>query len=71
MLWHQLTLASEPMELTTYDCVVSLGALEMGDWPQNNERLEKTAAGYGIEISSSKSKILINRITPRPPTNIW
>ena len=35
------------------------------------ERLEKTVAGYGMEISSDKSKILDNSIKPRPSTNIW
>jgi len=34
------------------------------------ERLEKTAAAYGMEISSEKSKILVNSIKPRPSTNI-
>ena len=38
---------------------------------QHIERLEKTAAGYGIEISSDKSKILVNSIKPWPTTNIW
>ena len=33
--------------------------------------LQKTAVGYGIEISSDKSKILVNIIRPRPSTNIW
>ena len=36
-----------------------------------SERLEKTAAGYSMEVSSDKGKILINNIKPRPPTNIW
>ena len=36
-----------------------------------SERLKKTAAGYGIEISSDKSKIPVNNIKPRPSTNIW
>ena len=35
------------------------------------ERLEKTAADRGIEISSDKSKILVNSIKPSPSTNIW
>ena len=38
---------------------------------QLTERLEKTAAGYGMEISSDKSKILVNSIMPRPSANIW
>ena len=33
---------------------------------QLTERLKKTAADYGMEISSMKSKILINSIKPRP-----
>ena len=38
---------------------------------QLTDRLEKTAAGYGMEISSDKGKILVNSIKPRPSTNIW
>ena len=34
------------------------------------ERLEKTAAGYGMEISSVKSTNLVNIIKPRPSTNL-
>ena len=34
-------------------------------------RREKTAIGYGLEISSDKSKIVINNIKPRPSTNVW
>ena len=37
---------------------------------QLTNRLNKTAAGYGMEISSEKSKILVNNIEPRPHTNI-
>ena len=37
---------------------------------QSIERLEKTAVGYGMEISSHKSKILVNSIKPRPSTDI-
>ena len=37
---------------------------------QLTERQKKTAAGYGMEISFDKSKILVNSIKPRPPTNI-
>ena len=36
---------------------------------QLTERLDKAAAGYGMEISSGKSKILVNNIKPRPSTN--
>ena len=36
---------------------------------QSIERLEKTAVGYGMEISSHKSKILVNSIKPRPWMN--
>ena len=35
------------------------------------ERLEKIAAGYGMEISFDKSQILFNSIKPRPSTNMW
>ena len=38
---------------------------------QLDERIDKTAAGYCMEISSNRSKILINSIKPRPSTNIW
>ena len=37
---------------------------------QLTERLEKTAADYGIESSSDKSKIILTIIKPRPSTNI-
>ena len=32
--------------------------------------MENTAAGYGIEIGSDKSKILVNGIKPRPSANV-
>ena len=38
---------------------------------QLNERLEKTAAGYGIGISCDKTKFLVSSIKPRSSTNIW
>ena len=38
---------------------------------QLTERLERTAAGYSMEVALDKSKILVNNIKPRPPTNIW
>ena len=34
------------------------------------EKLEETAAEYGMEIGSDKSKILVNSIKPIPSTNI-
>ena len=37
---------------------------------QLTERLEKIPAGYGMEISSNKNKILVNSIKPMPSTNI-
>jgi hypothetical protein len=37
---------------------------------QLTRRLEETAAEYGMEISSEKSKILVNSTKPRPSTNI-
>ena len=37
---------------------------------QLTERLEKTAAGYGMEICFDKSKIVVNSVKPRPSTNI-
>ena len=38
---------------------------------QLTQRLEETAAVYGSEISSDKSKILVNSIKPTPSTNTW
>ena len=38
---------------------------------QLTESLEKTASGYGTEITSNKTKIVTNIIKPRSPTNIW
>ena len=38
---------------------------------QLTERLEKTAIGYGMEISSDKSKIIVHSTKPRPSSNIW
>ena len=38
---------------------------------QLTEELKKTASGYGMEIRSAKSNILVNRIKPRASTNIW
>ena len=37
---------------------------------QLTQRLEETVAEYGMEISSDKSKILVNSPKPRPSTNI-
>ena len=37
---------------------------------QLTERLEKTAAGYGMEASSDNSIILVNTIKLRPSANI-
>ena len=34
------------------------------------QRLEETAAEYGMEIGSDKSKVLVNNIKSRPCTNI-
>ena len=38
---------------------------------QLTERLEKTAADYGMEISSDKSKILVNSVKPRSSITMW
>ena len=35
---------------------------------QLTQRLEETAAEYGMEISSDKSQILVNSTKPRPST---
>ena len=43
----------------------------LGGSEELQQRLEKTAADYGMEISSDKSKIIANSIKPRPSTNIW
>ena len=37
---------------------------------QVTQRLEETVAEYGMEISSNKSKVLVNNIKSRPCTNI-
>ena len=37
---------------------------------QLTERLDETAAEYGMEISSENSKILVNSIKPRPFNNM-
>ena len=47
------------------------GGGSKGELQQLTERLEKKVAGYGLEISSDKSKILVNSIKPRLSTNIW
>ena len=38
---------------------------------QLTERLDKTAAGYGVEISYDKSKFIANSIMRGPSTSIW
>ena len=35
------------------------------------EMLEKTAGGYGMDISCEKGKISLHAIKLRPPHNIW
>ena len=40
------------------------------EFQQLNERLEKSAADYGMEISYDNCKIIVNSIDPRPSTNI-
>ena len=52
------------------DDIALLGGCVEG-LPQFAERQEETVAGYGMEISSDKSKILTNNIKPRRSTNIW
>ena len=37
---------------------------------QLTRRLEETVAEYGMEIGSDNSKIIVNTIRPRPPTNM-
>ena len=38
----------------------------------DSQKDKKKAAGYGMEISSDKSKIVVSSIKPRPSsTNIW
>ena len=37
---------------------------------QLTQRLEETAVEHGMEISSEKSKIIVNITKPRPSTNI-
>ena len=38
---------------------------------QFTDRLEMTADGYGMEISSNRSKFIVNSIKPRRFTNVW
>ena len=38
--------------------------------PQLTQRLDETAAEYGMEICSEKSTILVKNIKPRPSTKI-
>ena len=40
------------------------------DLQQLTQRLEKSAGECGMEISSNRSKILVNSIKPRPSSNI-
>ena len=56
-------------DLRFADDVDPLGSREE-ELQQLTQRLEETAAEYGMEISSEKSKILVNSIKPRPSTNI-
>ena len=51
------------------DDIVLLGSSEE-KLQQLTQRLEGTTAEYGIEISSDKSKILVNSIKSRSSTNI-
>ena len=51
------------------DDIALLGGSEL-ELQQLTERLEKTAPDYGMEISSDKSKIFIEAITPTPSTKM-
>ena len=52
------------------DDIALLGGSEE-ELQQLTERLEMTAAGYGMEVGSDKSKILLNSIKQRLSANIW
>ena len=67
-----LSIEGQPLcNLQLADDISLLGGSE-DELQQHTERLEKTiTAGYGMEISSNKSKVLVNSIKPRPSTNIW
>ena len=69
--------ALTPQHPSENDCFATCALLTTSIYreamKENNnspERLDKTAAGYGMEISSNKSKIRVNGIKPRPSTNI-
>ena len=51
------------------DDIDRLGGSE--ELQQLTERLEKTVGGYGVEISSNISKLLVKRIKLRSLVNIW
>ena len=53
------------------DNIDLLGGRREEELRQLTERLEKTAAGYSMEISSDKCKIIVNSINPIAHTNIW
>ena len=48
----------------------ALTLVNSGELQQVTQRLEETASEYGMEISSDKSKLLVNRNKPRLPSNI-
>ena len=56
-----------PLEDDRADDIDQLGGSEEG-LQQLTEKLMKSAAGYGKEISCKKSKVLANSIKPRPST---
>ena len=57
-----------PCNLRFADDIDLLGSREE-ELQQLTQRLEETAAEYRMEISSDKSKILVNSIKPIPSTN--
>ena len=57
------------------DCFATWGLLTISiSWEaveKNSNNSLKTAAGYGMEISSDKGKIMVNSIKTIPFSNIW
>ena len=61
MVIHQWPTA---LQLVVADDIDLLGGSEE-ELQHLAKRLEKTAAGYGMKISSNKSKILVNSVKPK------
>ena len=72
MITQKALITQHPSEV---DCFTTCGLLTTSicweaELQQFTERPEKTAAAYGMEISSDKNKILVNSIKPRLSINV-